>query len=202
MIKIFYGENRMQAGAEIKKFLGDKYEIVEGVNLKTTDLPSLLKGSSLFAEERTILIRDLADNKEVYSEIEKYLDTPHKVVILESKIDKRSAVYKLLKDRVEFREFTMPRDQNAGLVFEVYKTAKIDGKKAVKMLQEIESKQDPMMFLGLMVSQALRDYAVRAGAKEKRALKELSKLDMQLKQESTLQPWTLISAFLLRLSSL
>ena len=202
MIKVFYGENRVKAQTEIRRFLGDEYEVVEGINLTVTDLPSLLKGGSLFAKERAILVRDLAENKEVYGEIVKYLDTPHKVVVLENKIDKRSAIYKSLKNRLEFREFTMPREQNAGVVFDVYKTAKTDGKKAVEMVKKIESEQDPMMFLGLMVSQALKDYAMRSGAREKRALKELSKLDMQLKQGSTLQPWSLISAFLLRLSSL
>lgn len=201
MIKIFYGENRMKAQAEIRRFLGDEYEVIDGVSLAVTDLPSLLMGGSLFTQERAILIRDLAENKEVFGEIDKYLNTPHKVVILEVKIDKRSAVYKSLKDRVEFREFVMPKDRNAGLVFDVYKTAKRDGKKAVEMVRKIENEQDPIMFVGLMVSQALKDYAARPGIKEKRALKELSKLDMQLKQGSTLQPWTLVQAFLLALHS-
>ena len=95
----------------------------------------------------------------------------------------------------------MPRDMEAGLVFEIYRIAKKDGKKAVEMLDRVKEGQEPLMFLGLMVSQALKDYRTRPGVKEKRALKELSKLDMQLKRESTLQPWTLVQAFLLRLSS-
>ena len=85
-------------------------------------------------------------------------------------------------------------------MFEIYKTAKKDGVKAVELLEKIEHEQEPMMFLGLMVSQAVKDYDARPGAKEKRALKELSRLDMQLKT-TKLQPWTLISAFLLRLAS-
>ena len=200
MIKVFYGENRVQAQAEIRKFLGNNYEVVEGAELAKTDLPSLLMGGSLFADERKILIRDVLANREVAEDLVKYVDTPHKVVCLELKIDKRSAIYKELRDRVEFKEFVMPRDKDAAKVFEIYKMAKRDGVRAVKMLEEIKEKQEPMMFLGLMVSQAVRDYVVHPGTKEKRALRELSRLDMQLKG-ATLQPWTLIQAFLLQLKT-
>jgi DNA polymerase III delta subunit len=57
------------------------------------------------------------------------------------------------------------------------------------------------MFFGLLASQALKDYSQKQGTKEKRVLKELSKLDLDLKTTSY-QPWLLIESFLLRLSSL
>ena len=200
MIKVFYGENRVKAQEEIRKFLGENYEVVEGADLSVSDLANIFWGNSLLSDERAILVRDILANKEVAGELVNYLESPHKIVLWEMKVDKRSVAYKELKDKVEFKEFVMPRDVNAGLVFEIYRTAKRDGKKAVEMLDKIKDEQDPMMFLGLMVSQALKDYRVRPGVKEKRALKELSKLDMQLKRGSTLQPWVLISAFLLRLA--
>ncbi len=201
MIQVFYGENRVKAQEEIRRFLGEDYEVVEGTDLSPSDLPNIFWGNSLLADERAIMVRDILLNKEVAGELMKYLETPHKIVLWEMKVDKRSAVYKELKDRVVFKEFVRPRDVNAGLVFEIYRTAKKDGKKAVAMLDKIKEEQDPLMFLGLMVSQAVKDYRARPGAKEKRALKELSKLDMQLKRNSTLKPWTLISSFLLRLGA-
>ena len=201
MIRVFYGENRVKAQEEIRRFLGEDYEVVEGTDLSPSDLPNIFWGNSLLADERAIMVRDILLNKEVAGELMKYLETPHKIVLWEMKVDKRSAVYKELKDRVVFKEFMRPRDVNAGLVFEIYRTAKKDGKKAVAMLDKIKEEQDPLMFLGLMVSQAVKDYRARPGAKEKRALKELSKLDMQLKRNSTLKPWTLISSFLLRLGA-
>ena len=200
MIKVFYGENRVKAQEEIRRFLGDNYEVVEGADLSVTDLPNVFWGNSLFNEERAILVRDVLTNKEVAGELVKYLDSPHRVVLWEMKVDKRSSAYKTLQNQVEFKEFVLPRPKDAGLVFEIYRTAKKDGEKAVEMLDKIKEEQEPLMFLGLMVSQALKDYSVRQGAKEKKALRELSKLDMQLKLESKLQPWLLIKAFLLRLS--
>ena len=200
MIQIFYGENRVKAQAEIKKVLGENYEVVDGVNLAVADLPSLLKGGSLFEMKRRILIRDLAEQKEAWEKLPDFLDTPHTVVIWEAKLDKRTATYKAIKDKVKCVEFAMPKDMNANVVFDIFRVAKRDGKQAVAMLEKIEETQDPYMFLGLLVSQALKDFEMRPGIKEKRVLVELSKLDMLMKS-TPLSQFLLLKSFLLRVSS-
>ena len=202
MIKVFYGDDRVRAKAEITKFLGTKdYEIIEGADLTPADLPSIFLGNSLFTDTRAILIRDFTANRPVYEQLPEYLNTPHQIAILDAKIDKRSATYKFLKDQIEFQEFTLPKNPNLNLVFGIYRTAKHDGEKAVKMLEKIQAEEDPIMFCGLLISQALKDFNQKQGTKEKRVLKELSKLDLDLKSTS-LQPWLLVQSFLLRLSSL
>lgn len=200
MIKIFTGDDRVRAKSEIIKHLGSNYEIIEGQNLEPSDLPSIFQGASLFAAKRNILIRDLSVNKPVFDELPKYLDTPHNIIIQELKLDKRSVAYKSIKDQVEIKEFVL-KDPNLSLVFSIYETAKTNGPKAVSMLEKIEHQEDPIMFFGLLASSALKDYKTNQGTKEKRVLKELSKLDLDLKSTS-LQPWLLIRSFLLRLSSL
>lgn len=201
MIKIFTGEDRVKAGREIERELGASYEVIEGADLATGDLPSIFRGASLFDEKRRILIRDLSPNKAVFEELVNYIDTPHQVIILELKLDKRAKAYKDLKDKVEIREFKLATNQNYGLVFDIYRTAKRDGKRAVEMLGRIKQDEEPIRFCGLLISQALKDYARNPGAKEKRALKELSRLDLDLKSTSY-SPWLLIEAFLLWVSSL
>ncbi len=201
MIKVFYGEDRVRAQEEIKKYLGDGYEVFEGEDLAPRDLPSLFMGGTLFSDTRAILVRDMLQGKEIGEELPKYLDSPHKIVFWETKLDKRSSVYKALKERVEFREFARAEDVNKKLVFEIYRTAKRDGARALELLEKIENEQEPMMLLGLMVAQAIRDYDAHPGAKEKRVLRELSNLDMQLKS-AKLQPWVLIKSFLIWLSTL
>lgn len=202
MIKVFYGDDRVRAKAEITKFLGTKdYEIIEGADLAPADLPSIFLGNSLFTDTRAILIRDFTANRPVYEQLPEYLNTPHQIAILDAKIDKRSATYKSLKDQIGFQEFTLPKNPNLNLVFDIYRTAKHDGEKAVKMLEKIQAEEDPIMFCGLLISQALKDFKNKQGTKEKRVLKELSKLDLDLKSTS-LQPWLLVQSFLLRLSSL
>lgn len=202
MIKFFYGDDRVRAKKAIEKFLDTtNYEIIEGTDLNPADLPSIFLGNSLFATTRTILIRDFTANKPVYEKLPDYLNTSHRVAILELKLDKRSATYKTLKDQVEFQEFTLPKNPNLNLVFDIYRTAKHDGPQSIKMLEKILSEEDPIMFCGLLISQALKDFKQKQGTKEKRVLKELSKLDLDLKSTS-LQPWLLVQSFLLRLSSL
>ena len=201
MIQIFTGDDRIKANQAIKATLGHNYEIIEGADLTPNDLPTITKGASLFANQRNILIRDLSPNKTVFDQLPNYLDTPHDIIIFESKLDKRSATYKTLKNQIKITEFKLPENANFKLVFDIYRTAKRDGKKATQMLAEIQANEDPIKFAGLLNSQALKDYAKHQGIKEKRVLQELSKLDLELKSTS-IQPWLLVQSFLLRLSSL
>ena len=201
MIKVFTGNDRIRAKNEIEKFLGKNYEIIEGTEITPNDLPSIFLGVSLFSSARNILIRDVSANKAVFEKVSEYLNTPHNVALFELKLDKRSVGYKNIKNKVEIFEFFAPQNPNLKIVFDIYKTAKTDGKKAVDLLEKIKFDEDPMMFFGLLVSQALKDYSAKQGIKEKRTLKELSKLDLKLKTTS-FEPWLLIQSFLLRLSSL
>ena len=201
MIRIFYGDDRIKIEQEIKKIFGADYEVLEGATIEAMDLPSILLGGSLFAETRKILIKDVGENKEVFSRLPEYLNTPHEVILFETKLDKRSATYKSLKDGIEIREFKLPENVDMNLVFDIFRVAKRDGKKAVEMLEKIETTQDPYMMVGLIASQATRDFEYRQGAKEKRVLKELSKLDMKMKSTS-FQPFSLLKSFLLQVSSL
>ena len=201
MIKIFTGEDRVRAKQEIAKILGEKYEVFEGPDLNPNDLPSLFLGGSLFDETRNILIRDLTLNKAAFEKLPDYLNTPHNVIIFELKLDKRSATVKALKSKIEIKDFPLPKNSNFNLVFDIYKVAKKDGQKALEMLEKIKPDEDPIMFFGLLASQAVKDYTYHQGIKEKRALKELSKTDLKIKS-TPLSPWLLIESFLLLLSSL
>lgn len=201
MIQIFTGDDRIKANQAIRQTLGQDYEIVEGADLTTIDLPTITRGASLFANQRKILIRDLSPNKAVYDQLPDYLDTPHDIILFESRLDKRSSTYKALKTQIKITEFKLPENANFKIVFDIYRTAKRDGKKAVQMLAKIQATEDPIKFAGLLNSQALKDYTAHQGAKEKRTLQELSKLDLALKSTS-IQPWLLVQSFLLRVSSL
>lgn len=201
MIKVFYGDDRVKANAEIKKILGSDYEIIDGADLVLTDLPNIFLGASLFADTRNILIRDFTANKLIYAELKNYLNTPHNIILLETKLEKNLAIYKELKNLIEFKEFALPESQDFSAVFNIFRVAKRDGKKAVSMLEDIKIKEDPMKFFGLMASQAIKDFSLNQGIKEKRVLKELSKLDLDMKS-AKVEPWLLVESFLVRLSSL
>jgi len=200
MIKIFYGSDRVKIGAEVVRVLGKDYEVIEGAEIKLEDLPSIFRGASLFAEKRKILIKDMSSNAVVWEKILEYLDTEHEVVIWETALDKRTVVYReLVKRRVEMKEYDLLPALEEKLVFEIFDVALVDGPKAMKMVEKIENKNDPYRFVGLLATQAIKKWTIRPGIKEKRALKELSKLDIKMKTTS-LSPWTLVKACLLQLA--
>ena len=201
MIYILYGDDRIRAEKEMRKILGSDYEVFDGAELMANDLPSIFMGRSLFAEHRKILIKNLGENKENFEKLPEYLNSTHEVVIWEEKIDKRSATYKKINKMVKLLEFKLPEKVDRNLAFNVYDAALRDGVRAVKMLEKVETEQDPYMMLGAFVWKAIDNYKKYGGKKEERVLKELSLVDMQMKSTS-LQPWTLLRSFLLRVSSL
>ena len=164
MIKIFTGDDRVRAMVAIKKYLGDDYETIDCATLTPEDLPSIFYGATLFAAHRHILLRDFTVNKSIATNLENYLDTPHDVALFETKLDKRSAVYKTLKTKnitiLEFSAASPYQAQNQK--FDIYRLAKRDGKLAVKKLRELikdNPTEDPIMFAGLLASQAIKDFA-------------------------------------------
>lgn len=206
VIRIFTGENRKAANEEIKRILGEGYEVFEGAEIAPNDLMNIFLGTSLLSEKRKILVKDLSENKESFLEfsekLEEFLKTDAEVIILETKLDKRTAAYKELKKRgIEIKEFKEAGGVDFRKVFGIYDLALRDGKRAVEELEKIEAEEDPYMFFGVLVSQALKKFEARAGEKEKKALKELSRLD-KLMKSTGYEPWILIKGFLVRLSSL
>lgn len=199
MISIFTGDDRVRAQQEIRRILGDDYEVVDCADLTKKDLPLLFKGVTLFAAKRKILLRDFSANAEIYPELPKYLDTPHEIILFETKLDKRTATYKEIKEQIEIREFKAPPKTDFRQVFDIYRVAKKDGQKAVAMLKPLEPAEDPIKFTGLLVSQALKDFASHQGTKEKQILKSLARIDLQMKTTPT-DPWLLVESFLLTIN--
>ena len=207
-IRIFTGDDRVKISETVTEELGEGYEVFEGEGLTTSDLSGIFLGATLFSvEARRILIKDLGENKEVFEEfvrrIEEFLKTDAEVVIWETKLDKRLGATKaLMKAGVEVREFKVAAKVDMRAVFNIYDMALRDGTRAVAELAKIESEQDPYMFFGLMVSQAIKKLEWRPdGVREKRILKELAKVDMQMKS-TAVEPWMLAKSFLLRAATL
>lgn len=203
MIKVFYGEDRVKARKMVDKLFDGEYEVIEAENLTTNDMASVFLGVSLFGESRKILVKDLSVNKECWDMVPNFVaDCAHDVILLESKLDKRSATYKALsKDKnIEFKEFALAEDPNTKLVFDILDAAMRGDKNAIKMCEKIEQTNDPYMFMGLMVSQAIKKLQFN-NAKAARTLKVLAQTDIDMKSTG-IEPWKLIKMALLKISSL
>lgn len=206
MIKVFSGSDRAKIDAEVKRFLGHDYEVFDSESLKPEDIINVFVGASLFAEKRKILIKDLSElnteNVDIYAEVMKYADTPHDIVIWETKPTQKKSYKDFVKlPKVEAKKIDLIQKIDMRKVFDIFDMAMRDGEKAVRMLEEVQGEEDPYMFFGLLASQAIKKFGWRQGARERKILKELSKLDIQMKS-ATVEPWLLIKSFLLRVSSI
>lgn len=200
MIYVFTGSDRAKIQKEAEKILGEGYEVFSGENLEKTELANVFQGNSLFSTERRILLKDIAE-LDAYEEISEYVNTPHTVVIWETKPSQKKAYKDFLKSpQVKAQKFDLPEGIDMRTVFNIYDVALTDGPRAVKMLAAVKEKEEPYRFFGLLASQAIKKYEWNQNAQTRKALKELSKLDGQLKS-TTIEPWTLIESFLARLSS-
>lgn len=202
MIRVFYGDDRMTARKQIDRQLGDDYEIIEGESLTVGDMPSVLLGTSLFATERNILVKDLSENKECWAMLPQLVaECPHNIVIWETKLDRRSATYKELAKAVEFKEFKLAEDPDKKLVFDILDMAfRGDGKGAVKACEKIELTNDAFMFVGLMTTQAIKKLQYN-NPKAVKAIKILAKADMDMKT-SNLEPWEAVKIALLKIGEI
>lgn len=203
MIRLFYGEDRVKISEAVKKVLGKDYEVIEAEGLAAADLPNIFWGTSLFGTERRILVKDLTENKELFEKLADYLETEHQIVLWEKKLDKRTTTYKALakSGKLEIQEFKVAEVKNANGIFDIYEMALKDGKKAMQMVEQIENTENPFGLMGLFTTQALRKYQMRYGERERRILKELAQLDMEMKS-AKIEPWTLVKSFLVRLKTI
>ena len=103
---LLIGDNGYRVDAELKK-LTEASQAVELISSETATKASLLdvaRGQQLFSSKRTIVIKDLSDNKAVWQELEHIFgatsdDTT--IIFLEPHVDKRTTSYKWLQKRAE-----------------------------------------------------------------------------------------------------
>lgn len=207
MIHLYYGEDRLTSEKAAKAILGEEYETIDTTDLSVNDLPTILLGTSLFdTENRKILVKGLGENKELFSELIKYLDTPHEVVILENKIPGTWTALKELKksSKIDLKENKFPEDKEMrNLAFNVYSVALNNPEKAVKMLREREEEIDPYQTIGAWSFKAIEGLKQNPNSKQNRnRVKQLATIDTLLKTTKFSEnPWPILETFILRLKN-
>jgi DNA polymerase III delta subunit len=118
MITLLFGENSFEIESALGEIVADfdgRVERIKAEDLTINQLPDILMGVSLFAERRLIVIRGLSENKSIWpilgDWLDKISDDIH-LVLIESKIDKRSTTYKTLKNNANVQEFLPWNDRD------------------------------------------------------------------------------------------
>jgi DNA polymerase III delta subunit len=111
MITLLTGENYFEierALAVIADGFDGRVEKFEGSDLQLSQLPDILMGASLFATARTIIVKNLSENKVIWPVLGDWLPRVSddiNLVLVEPKPDKRTTTFKTLKKSVTIREF-------------------------------------------------------------------------------------------------
>ncbi len=118
MITVLTGENSFELTRALDSVVGaftGTAEKFDGSDLELAQLPDLLLGGTLFATERLVIIKNLAENKQLWDVLPDWLermsDDVH-VVLVEPKPDKRTKTYKDLKKFADVREFALWSDRD------------------------------------------------------------------------------------------
>ena len=111
MITILTGDNDFElqrARAQIINSFNGVVEKHDGVDLDLKQLPDLLMGVTLFADKRLIVIRNLSENKTLWTDFPTFIprlsDDIH-LVLIEPKLDKRTKTYKELQKQATINEY-------------------------------------------------------------------------------------------------
>ncbi len=111
MTQWFTGDNTFEIQqavlAQIAAFSGTP-ERVDGTTLELKHVPDLLMGGTLFADKRLVIIKDLSLNTSVWEKMPEWLDRLSddiELVLIDTKPDKRTTIYKEVKKRVVQHEF-------------------------------------------------------------------------------------------------
>ena len=121
MINLLSGSNTYELEQYLSKLQQDfdgRAEMVDGSRLELSQLPDMLMGSTLFSDKRLVIIRNLSESKDVWSRLPEWLDrvsSDIELVLVESKVDKRTATYKDLKKRANFVELNEWSERDFGL---------------------------------------------------------------------------------------
>ena len=114
----FTGENTFEIQQAVKKIV-DAFdgvaERIDGTTLELKNIPDLLMGSTLFAEKRLVIIKDVSQNGAVWEKMPEWIDRSSddiELVLIDGKPDKRTTIYKEMKKRADVKEFPLWSDRD------------------------------------------------------------------------------------------
>ncbi|MDR2063665.1 MAG: hypothetical protein LBQ02_02645 [Candidatus Nomurabacteria bacterium] len=161
MLKVFVGDDRVRITGAIQRLAeqcGVAPEQVNAETLRRGDLPSIFFGTSLFSDKRLVVVKDFSENVAAWEALPDFLEkvAEHRdvtVVLFEKNLDKRTNIFKQLKQHAEVCEMWLPKvDEKA--VFKVFGLA-LSGRhaEAVQAIEKIKHQNESQMFFGLIASQ-------------------------------------------------
>lgn len=144
MVSLIFGDNSFEISRYIKNLKresGLEPEILDGAEVRGRDLADIFAGSSLFSTSRLVIIYGLLENSEASAQLAQWLEDSSSettVILVESKVDKRTSIFKQLKSAGVTREFVAwgDRDKPRAIIW-VQEEAKAAGLDLSRNLAQI-----------------------------------------------------------------
>lgn len=120
MVTLLVGENSFENERLLRKLVGSfdgLPEVFDGADLTVAQLPDLLMGTTLFAANRMVVIKNLSDNKAIWSELPLWLERVNDyihLVLIEAKPDKRTKTFKDLQKKAKVHESKLWSERDRG----------------------------------------------------------------------------------------
>lgn len=111
MTVLLTGENSFEIERELERIIDGfegSAEKIDGSELELKQIPDLLMGSSLFADKRLVIIKNLSENKSVWNDFGEWLPRVSddiQLVMAEPKPDKRTKTFKELQKVADAKEY-------------------------------------------------------------------------------------------------
>ena len=107
MIYLLHGDNEFEKRAALAALVGNM-EVVrrDGEELTATGVCDVVMGQSLFTLEQAVVVTDASQNTALWRDLPELIgETATTVVLVETKLDKRTKTYKWLQSHAEVREY-------------------------------------------------------------------------------------------------
>ena len=107
MIHLLHGDNEFEKQAALAALVGDADVVrYDGEELTLADMQEITIGQTLFSQSAVYVISKLSENFDIWSRLSELpFDDDKTVILLESKLDKRTKTYKWLQKTAKTQEF-------------------------------------------------------------------------------------------------
>ncbi|MFC2709539.1 MAG: DNA polymerase III subunit delta [Candidatus Saccharibacteria bacterium] len=178
MITLIFGENAYERDSQLDKLISQSFDRYDGLEINTNQLSQIILGVSLFNPSNISVIYSLSENKDLWNFLGENLTddiiSRAEIILIDSKIDKRSKTFKLLQKKAKIIECKPLSEKNLSaakkwlLNFAKSKDIKLLPSAAEEIVEKIGTDQyklknelDRLSVMGNITSEVVKKFTPR-----------------------------------------
>lgn len=123
MIHLILGENAYKAEQELARLIEDKLDVerIDATGLDESGLSNIMRGATLFASERTVIVKQLSEQKELLAKVvewAEFMPNETALILMDRHLDKRTKTYKELAKLADVHQADYWTDRDERLAVE------------------------------------------------------------------------------------